>query len=125
MTYVNCGPALLQGPQKEQGTGMIYGGVRADCALIRDSLANKCGDADAEQSAIAAGDLSRTAKVFLACLYYLDRSFMFIDLPLCVVADTLTLPYTISYTLRCRALKREADRQATVSDDSPESVKEP
>ena len=125
-TYWNVGPALVQGPgpEKEQGCGIIYGATRGWCAQKRS-------DSDVVDPLSAEPDLSEPAKPLRGCLYYLDRSlyyidrsFYLIDPPLCVVADTLTLPYTIYYTLRCRALRREADRQATVSDGSPESAKE-
>jgi hypothetical protein len=124
MTYWNCGTALVQGPQKEQGSGIIYGGARACCSQIGSALVDKRAVEETEKSPIAEQDLSRTEKAFLACLSWIDRSAVLIDLPLCVVADTLTLPCTISYTLRCQVLKREADRQATVSYGPAESVKE-
>jgi uncharacterized protein YceK len=89
-TFANMLGAKQDGPTAhEQESGKIYGGVRMDCEAFFSYPPETV-----EQAAI---------KSLQACL-------LTVDLPLCVVADTLTLPATISYTLECQAAAKEWNR---------------
>jgi uncharacterized protein YceK len=91
--FFNCLWADKAGPRAEQGSGKIYGGVRFECEAFLQPPSTK-------------------EELLGACV-------LAVDLPLCAVADTLTLPFTISYTLKCQALAKE--RQADLPDPIPVS----
>jgi uncharacterized protein YceK len=106
-TCFNCVAAYQHGPQEHQEVGLIYGGIRwdSDGMLLLAHRINHLSSDDAlnelDDGLVAFRDVS------LVCL----------DLPLCIAADTLTLPFTIVYTMQCRAVAREQDRK--VQEASP------
>ena len=99
-TFFNCLGADKAGPRTEQNFGKIYGGVRFECEA-------------AESVAIRDKTIETVPETLLeACL-------LAVDMPLSAIGDTLTLPFTISYTLQCQALSRE--QQADWPDPIPVS----
>jgi uncharacterized protein YceK len=87
-TCINCLNADKAGPRNPQEAGRVYGGVRLESELVRYVVA--------QDSTPAVADCSLFTRIYATC-------FLGIDLPLTVVGDTLTLPYTILYTRRCQA----------------------
>jgi uncharacterized protein YceK len=79
----------MAGPRQEQEWGKIYGGVRFEC--------------EAAQSLFAKNNDRKVALLYEACA-------LAVDMPLCAVGDTLTLPLTVSYTLECQALTKEQEK---------------
>jgi uncharacterized protein YceK len=95
-SFFNCLAADKAGPRQEQEVGKIYGGVLFECQAVES---------------LFAGPWSPTwiEPVCVACL-------LAVDFPLTLVGDTLTLPYTIRYTLECRGLASDQKKHNLASD---------
>jgi hypothetical protein len=104
-TFTNCLGADKVGPRAEQGFGFIYGGVYYECLAAKSLFGEK-----PEPRVIP--DIPSWVETLLAA------AMLAVDMPLSAIGDTLTLPYTIRYTLQCRELARqqEKDRVAPAAD---------
>lgn len=92
-TFANCFAADKAGPEEEQNVGKIYGGLNFEWQAARSLFAEN------SKERIRPDDLNWVNEVCAACM-------LAVDMPLTAVGDTLTLPFTIHYTLQCRSLAR-------------------
>lgn len=93
-TCFNILGAEKAGVRHEQDFGNIYGGIRFELQAAPAAFTSLDPKYTVFENLVAACALAG-------------------DMPLCLIADTLTLPYTIRYTLQCQA------EQAKSKDNGP------
>ena len=108
-TFFNCFAADKAGPQAEQKVGRIYGGVLFEVQAAQ-SLVN---------------DMPREAIPKDWVLTVCGSCLLAIDMPLTAVGDTLTLPYTLRYTLACRRLSRQPEQDQLGADRAKPAEESP
>jgi uncharacterized protein YceK len=93
------------GPRPEQQFGRPYGGLQFELQAARSLFVGDCS--------------SRTQSIVPFNIETISAaSLLAVDMPLTLVGDTLTLPFTLYYTLKCHRLAQAQ------SQSNPEPVSE-